>query len=258
MILLQPRASEYDECLEFIKEKGLGFELISFMFAPVLDDSKTKKELLRKFSGAPVKVLHGPFADLNFSGGDPEIYKVTEKRITQCCECAKALDVHKMVLHSCFFPVMPKNDPLYPLWSEQSAYLMENLSDKYNITFCVENLLDINPDIQVMIMKAAKGHKGIRATLDAGHANLTRTPQNIWNTNLSPWLSHFHLSDNGGVYDDHIAVGTGTVDWDLFFASLNPQGGDIDFTIEVNGLDAVKKSVEYLEKTNRFEKLKEY
>ncbi len=255
MILLQPRQVEYEEYLSYVRENGFGFELTDFMFSPVLDDSKTKKKLLKRFDGAPVKAFHGPFADLNFSGGDHAIYKITEKRIVQCCECAIKLGVHKMILHSCFFPVMPKDDVLYKIWSEQSVYLLATLSDKYDMLFCIENLLDINPDIIVDMMQAAKGHKGIRVCLDAGHANLTRTPIKIWNEAFSPWLSHVHLSDNHGIYDDHISVGNGTVDWSSFFATLDPRGGNMDYTIEVKNLDFIKKSVEYLQKTGHLEKL---
>lgn len=251
MILFQPKPSEYDAALAYALENGFGFELTDFMFAPVLDDAETCLKLVKRFDGAPVKAFHGPFADLNFSGGDPDIQAVTEKRITRCCECAAELGVKKMVLHSCFFPLMPPDDILYRLWSENAAEFLINLAEKFGITFCIENLLDITPAIIAGILKEANGHPLLRACLDAGHANLSRTGQKEWNGVLSPWLSHFHLSDNGGIYDDHLALGDGTVDWEGFFSSLSPKGGNVDFTVEVNGLERVKRSVEYLKASGR-------
>lgn len=256
MILFQPKPSEYEAALEYARSMGFGFELTDFMFCPVLDDPETCAKLLRRFDGAPVKVFHGPFADLNFSGGDPEIQAVTGKRIRQCCEYAAELGVRKMVLHSCFFPLMPPGDMLYEIWSENSVEMLSELAERYSMTFCLENLLDITPEILCGILRAANGNPRLRACLDAGHANLSRTPQKEWNDALSPWLSHFHLSDNGGTYDDHIAVGSGTVDWNAFFASLNPLGGDVDYTLEVNGLARVMASADWLSAHGYLERLR--
>ena len=258
MILFQPKRSEYDAALDYALSNGLGFELTDFMFAPVLDDADACSSLVKRFDGAPVKAFHGPFADLNFSGGDPDIQEITEKRITRCCECAAELGVTKMVLHSCFFPLMPPDDILYRLWSENSAEVLIRLAEKFGITFCIENLLDITPAIIEGILKKANGHPLIRVCLDAGHANLSRTGQKEWNRTLSPWLSHFHLSDNGGIYDDHLALGDGTVDWDGFFSSLSPSGGNVDFTVEVNGLNRVRRSVEWLKTNGKFDLLLSY
>ena len=253
MILFQPKPSEYGEALDYALANGFGFELTDFMFAPVLDDTETCVKLVKRFDGAPVKAFHGPFADLNFSGGDPDIQAVTEKRIIRCCECAKELGVTKMVLHSCFFPLMPPDDILYKLWSENSADVLIRIAERFGITFCIENLLDITPAIIRGMLIEAKGHPLIRACLDAGHANLSRTGQKDWNGSLSPWLSHFHLSDNGGMYDDHIALGDGTADWDAFFSSLAPQGGNTDFTIEVNGLSRVMRSADWLRRNGKMD-----
>ncbi len=225
------------------------------MFCPVLEDTDVCRRLIGKFRNAPVRALHGPFADLNFSGGDPEIQAVTEKRIVRCCECAAELGVEKIVLHSCFFPLMPPGDMLYQIWSENSAEMLTRLAERFSVVFCLENLLDITPDILVGMLKAAGGHPRIRACLDAGHANLSRTSQTEWNRALSPWLSHFHLSDNGGMYDDHIAIGDGTVAWDQFFASLDPRGGSVDFTLEVTGLARVQKSVAWLKANGYYDRL---
>lgn len=262
MILFQPRPSEYEEALEYARAEGYGFEVTDFMFYPVLDDADTCARLVKRLDGAPVRTLHGPFADLNFSGGDPDICAVTERRIVRCCECAAELGVHKMVLHSCFFPLMPPDDVLYPLWDENAAELLTTLADRFDMTFCIENLLDITPAIIEGMMKAANGHPHIRACLDAGHANLSRTGQAEWNRELSPWLTHFHLSDNGGMYDDHIALGDGCVDWASFFASLDPRGADpatpgcsLDFVLEVTGLARVRRSVDWLRAAGYMERL---
>lgn len=254
MILVQPSVNEYDRFLSLADRHNIGFELTSFMFPAVLDDKKTVKRLLDRFFHAPVKAIHGPFVDLNYSGGDIEIFKVSAKRITRCAEIASKLGVKKMVLHSCFFPVLKKEDPLYNLWTEESAYLLDFISKTYGTVFCIENMLDRDPDI-ICRMASYNQTPTRRACLDAGHANLTLTPQENWVSALSSHLSHIHLSDNRGVYDEHLALGDGTVDWKGFFKSCEKHPFSADYTLEVGSVENIEKSVEYLKNLAVFERL---
>jgi sugar phosphate isomerase/epimerase len=41
-----------------------------------------------------------------------------------------------------------------------------------------------------------------------------------WLDTLEPFIRHLHLHDNHGIYDEHLALGRGNIDWDYFAALI--------------------------------------
>ena len=67
-------------------------------------------------------------------------------------------------------------------------------------------------------------------------------------------LMHLHISDNDGTRDKHARIGTGTIDYQLFFDTLNSIGYDGLCSSEVlfNTVEDLKQTAcdvrQYLEK----------
>ena len=245
MILIIPIPEQYEECISYANENGLGFEVQDLMFPAVLDDEKKADELLSLYEGAPVVSLHGPFIDLNFSGGDKKVFAITKERIEKCASYCNILGAKKMVLHSCFFPVSPKEDPLYGIWSRTAADLLCEIAEKYDITLCIENVIDRDPDIIKRLVETAS-HPKIKVCLDVGHTNFSMAGIDTWMSALAPYIVHYHLHDNRGYYDEHLAAGDGTVEWKRFFELKNRMGLDSDMLLEVRSLDSAKRSFDFL------------
>ena len=245
MILIIPIPEQYEECISFANENGLGFEVQDLMFPAVLDDEKKADELLSLYEGAPVVSLHGPFIDLNFSGGDKKVFAITKERIEKCASYCNILGAKKMVLHSCFFTVSPKEDPLYGIWSRTAADLLCEIAEKYDITLCIENVIDRDPDIIKRLVETAS-HPKIKVCLDVGHTNFSMAGIDTWMSALAPYIVHYHLHDNRGYYDEHLAAGDGTVEWKRFFELKNRFGLDSDMLLEVRSLDSAKRSFDFL------------
>ena len=245
MILIIPIHEQYEECISFANENGLGFEVQDLMFPAVLDDEKKADELLSLYEGAPVVSLHGPFIDLNFSGGDKKVFAITKERIEKCASYCNILGAKKMVLHSCFFTVSPKEDPLYGIWSRTAADLLCEIAEKYDITLCIENVIDRDPDIIKRLVETAS-HPKIKVCLDVGHTNFSMAGIDTWMSALAPYIVHYHLHDNRGYYDEHLAAGDGTVEWKRFFELKNRMGLDGDMLLEVRSLDSAKRSFDFL------------
>jgi len=71
----------------------------------------------------------------------------------------------------------------------------------------------------------------LRCCFDTGHGHMT----NNWSAllhELSPWLSHVHLADNGGIDDDHLPFRRGTVPWNAMFNVLGEIGFAGSYCIE--------------------------
>lgn len=244
MLLLQTRAEQAEEYKKLAKKYHAGFELMDFSFASELEKLKQPQyyeKLKAAYNNAPIYSCHGVFADLNFSGSDPWIYEMTEKRIRQCVETGKQMGITRYVFHSCFHPTLQPEDPLYKIWSRTAAKLFQTLVEEYDITVYLENVLDTRPEILLGIMQEAENPR-IQVCFDVGHANLTKTPLEHWIEILHPYIKYVHLSDNRGIYDDHIAPGDGTIPWQLFGRLVQQYEIKADYTIEVNGLDQVEKS----------------
>ena len=89
--------------------------------------------------------------------------------------------------------------------------------------------------------------EGLGVCLDLGHAHaLSRTPLAAWFARLGPRIAQFHLHDNHGVWDEHLAVGDGTVDYTAFDALSLALGRDIPHVIEGRDVAAAELSVQRL------------
>ena len=245
MILVVPTPEHYEDYLSFAAEEGLGFEIQDFIFPQILDDEKKVSELLSLYEKGPVVSLHGPFIDLNFSGGDKKVFSITRERIEAVASYCNILGAKKMVLHSCFFTVSPKEDPLYDIWSRTAAGLLCEIAEKYDITLCIENVIDRDPDIIKRMVETAS-HPKVRVCLDVGHANFSMAGIDTWMNALGPYIVHYHLHDNGGYYDEHLAAGDGTVEWKRFFELKKRFDQDASMLLEVSTLESAKRSYELL------------
>jgi sugar phosphate isomerase/epimerase len=92
----------------------------------------------------------------------------------------------------------------------------------------------------------------LRLTLDTGHANIggrggQRTLDFI--KKFGPRIGHLHISDNSGERDDHLAVGSGVIDFLKIIRALKQCGYDDTATLEIFSDDRreLKKSRDRLE-----------
>ncbi|MBQ9510482.1 MAG: sugar phosphate isomerase/epimerase, partial [Clostridia bacterium] len=87
--------------------------------------------------------------------------------------------------------------------------------------------------------------------LDIGHANYSRASIDEWVNALGENIRYAHLSDNEGLFDNHMSLGTGTVDVLRASELLSPLG-DIPMTLEVGGMENIKKSIDFIKENHLF------
>ena len=115
---------------------------------------------------------------------------------------------------------------------------MSAAAERLDITICLENMmprngLGVEPDDFDEIFSA---FPLFMLTLDTGHANLADHTGNRLNDFVKRFgnrLGHLHFSDNLGRFDDHLAVGKGTIDFTELIKRIKAAGYDDSLTLEV-------------------------
>ena len=95
-------------------------------------------------------------------------------------------------------------------------------------------------------------HDKLAVCLDIGHLNYSKAPMEEWFAELHQHIRYIHLSDNQGIYDDHMAIGDGTVDWLKFHRLIEKYRIHPMVTLEVSGMENVLKSIHFLKENKIF------
>jgi len=130
---------------------------------------------------------------------------------------------------------------LEPLCSSRGVFLNVENHYPYEYRSCSELLSDSWEFVSVL---SGLGRR-IGFCLDTGHANMAGNMK-LMIACLGPWLRYVHIADNGGVDDDHLPYGCGTIDWPGFWDSLRKVGFDgtvcMEFPIDADcGMASLKK-----------------
>lgn len=250
LLQIQPVRSSREMWKELAEGEGLGFEVLELSTPPALNESglfescvEWYKESGRAFS------LHGSFIDVNPASGDGSFRELSVFRCRESCKAAVRIGARNVVFHSSCFPFL--RGPYLEGWAALSAELYEELAADYGLNIYIENSPDIDPVPLKSLMEIIKDER-VGVCLDLGHANYSKTELSVWFKELGDKIGYLHLSDNNGLYDDHLSLGDGTVDWieaDRLWRAL---GRQTPMTLEVGSIDNVRRSIQYLKENSLF------
>ncbi len=250
VIQVQPRFDFRDEWEVLAAKENLSYEALDFSTQPALIESGLFEEYLEWYgSCGRTTSIHGYFIDVNPASGDPEFRKLSQERCRKSCETAVSLGAKNVVFHSSCFPFL--RGVYLDVWSKRCADFFQELAAEHDLNIFIENSPDIDPQPLAALMKRIED-KRVGVCLDIGHANYSSCGINRWFEELSDWIGYLHLSDNRGIYDDHLPLGEGTVDWeeaDRLWKGLNR---DTHITLEINGLVAAGRAVAFLKDKGYF------
>ena len=229
-----------DDAVQTAREFGLGVELAQFCLAENMD--KTQPDVQASLDAAlevPHRVLHAPFAELCPAAIDPLVRAVTRRRFLQAAALAKRYGAEKMVVHSGFIPLV-----YYPEWfaPQSAAFWREFLNDVDGLTLCVENVMETSPDALRQIVEQVNDSR-LRICLDVGHAFCQSGDLAPWLDALAPYISHVHLHNNHGSFDEHLGLPDGTLDMAAVIRQLEALAPQATYTLEVR---SARASVEWL------------
>ena len=229
-----------DDAVQTAREFGLGVELAQFCLAENMD--KTPPDVQASLDAAlqmPRRVLHAPFAELCPAAIDPLVRAVTRRRFLQAAALAKRYGAEKMVVHSGFIPLV-----YYPEWfaPQSAAFWREFLNDVDGLTLCVENVMETSPDALRQIAEQVNDPR-LRICFDVGHAFCQSGDLAPWLDALAPYISHVHLHNNHGSFDEHLGLPDGTLDMAAVIRQLEALAPQATYTLEVR---SARASVEWL------------
>ncbi|MDP3036073.1 MAG: sugar phosphate isomerase/epimerase [Methanobacteriaceae archaeon] len=195
--------------------------------------------------------VHSPISDMNLASPNESIRKASIEQVKKSINLANKLNANIVVVHPGQVPFLARIfqekiiDNNFKSLSECADY-----ADAMGIKMCVENM----PDMEGYLFKDINhlnnlvGDLGVFMTLDVGHAHNTgfSTEEMV----KSDRLRHIHLSDNDGSFDNHEALGKGTIDFDNLVENINKINYNGVLTIEVKNREEVLESLRFLKNKN--------
>ncbi|MGC8605390.1 MAG: sugar phosphate isomerase/epimerase family protein, partial [Desulfomonilaceae bacterium] len=165
------------------------------------------------------------------------------KEVLDSLQVAAEFSPLKVVLHPPYFTGLGMF-----VYDQAKNYGLESLSaivrkaEDLGLMLCIENMFAkthmlVEPDDFAEIFKR---FPSLKLTLDTGHANIKNgSGKRIFEliSRFSDQLSHVHVSDNFGKEDNHLPIGTGTVDFSRVADSLRNIGYDDTVTFEIFARD---------------------
>ncbi len=226
---------------------ALGFDYIELAMDPPQSHhsllKQQRKELLNALQESRMEVIcHLPtfvsIADLTES-----IRLASLKEVLNSLQVAAEFSPLKVVLH----PPYVTGLGMF-VYDQAKDYGLESLSaivrkaEDLGLMLCIENMFAkthmlVEPDDFEEIFQR---FPSLKLTLDTGHANIKNGSRKRIFELISRFpdrLGHLHVSDNFGKEDNHLPIGTGTVDFSQVADSLKNVGYDDTVTFEVFSRD---------------------
>ncbi|PIU41451.1 MAG: hypothetical protein COS99_05350 [Candidatus Omnitrophica bacterium CG07_land_8_20_14_0_80_42_15] len=217
-------------------------------------DMYSKKDFIRirKFfdDNGLLKIVHGPFLDLNPGSVDRKIREASLERFIQALKAARILGSQHIVFHSGFRP-----DPYKKYkaeWLKNSLNVWGKfikLAEKEKINVVIENTFEKTPELLVELVRKIDS-RNFKICFDGGHFNSFAKIDPLKAFDMIPprMIGEIHLSDNDGSDDQHLALGEGNIDIDAIFKRVEKLRIDPVITIEPNDMIGAEKDLAYLEK----------
>lgn len=254
MIEIIPEIGRIEEYAELAEQYSLGFEYNDFFNPDLLDDEGGIREKIRQYRqlGRPEKVdtMHGAFYDIVPFSWDSGISRHSLYRMQQSAEIAARLGCRAVIFHAGLQPEFAGGKRYYCNWLEIMAEAARKLTAQSGVEIYYENVKEISPAELAELADSLQDVSCFGICLDVAHMMLTRgaSPEE-WIHRLTPYIRHFHLNDNHLKLDDHLALGCGDIDWKDIFGRIRQHGlWDKSMLLEVNGLEKIRISLDYLEK----------
>jgi sugar phosphate isomerase/epimerase len=204
---------------------------------------KQKKALSKSLESAGMKlVCHLPIF-VNLADPTPSIREASLNEVLESLALAAELQALKVVLHPSYFrgPALWAIDQLREHAANNLEVIIQK-ADELGVLVCIENMFPqlnapTEPDDFIDMFNR---FPGLKMTLDIGHANIhsagrDRSLQFI--ERFPDRICHIHASDNSGTGDDHLPIGTGSVDFPKIVAALKGIGYQETVTFEVFSRD---------------------
>lgn len=247
--LIIPKICELETSLELARRYGLGFEFNDFFIPQILDNESELDRLIgeyKRFELPEYLTSHGAFFDVIPFSPDEKIRAVSDLRIRQSVDAARAIGARAVVFHTNYNPFLNSEAYVKDWLERNAAYWNGILSEFSDMNIYLENMFDSSPEIMAALAERLCSNANFGICLDCAHAALTAVPQREWVEALGRYVRHIHINDNDLKSDLHLAVGDGKIDWNEFYRLYESKMNGASILIETSSLENQIKSLERL------------
>lgn len=248
-VLIVAKRDRLDDYLNIAKEYGVGFEYNDFFVPSLLDDEKKLQSVICDYQNAELPsycTLHGVFFDIIPFSNDKKIRDVSIERMEESMKIARKVGARAVVFHVNSYPIL--SGELYDAnVIHATVSCMIYLLEKYpDTSIYLENMFETDTHIMVSIAKKLAGYDNFGICFDYAHASISGTAMKDWIEDLAPYIKHLHINDNDLKKDLHLAIGTGSINWEEFLGYYHRYFRDCSVLVEVTEPDKQRMSLDYI------------
>ncbi|WP_243357684.1 sugar phosphate isomerase/epimerase family protein [Fundidesulfovibrio terrae] len=197
--------------------------------------------------------LHLPFFDLQPGSADSLVLGACRERLCRAMEVAMIYEPAHMIGHVKYDHLLYMHT--YPQWRDRAVVTWQAMMDAWpdHPPLYLENTFEPDPatvaGVVEKLLEERPGRAGL--CLDVGHWYSFSEGHRLdnldaWLDAFAPLLSHLHLHDNDGSFDQHKGLGQGEIPWQAFFEGLQKRGLTPSVTFEPHSDDAFEAAMEFV------------
>lgn len=249
--LIVSRVDNLMQHKELSSKYDIAFEINDFTKASVLDDSTLCNKIINEYNkvGVPAQsTMHGAFYDIILFSCDDKIRELAIKRMRQSLDIARRLKVSSVVFHTNHNPLLSSKSYDNAVINGMCQGLSALLTEYSDVNIYLENMFDNEPVILEKIAENLKKYENFGICLDWAHAIIFGGSIEKWIKSLAPYVKHLHINDNNLTKDQHLAVGSGQINWNEYAKYYNRFFKNCSVLIETNEPKDQESSILYLSK----------
>ena len=248
---IQPMYASRDEWEALAVREDLAYEILELAMPPALNDPERYRNCEEWYLKSDrVSSVHGSFIDVNPGSGDLKQQALSRERCMESCLMARRLGAKNVIFHSSCFPFL--RGGYLDFWAGSCAEFYDKLTEDVDLNLYIENSPDVDP-MPIKELMSRITDRRVRVCLDIGHVNYSLASLEQWFEELHDWIAYLHLSDNSGMYDSHLALGEGTVDWEKADRLWRDLDTPMPITIETSSVGLAEQSIVFLREHNYFQ-----
>jgi len=167
--------------------------------------------------------LHAPFSDLNLASFNETILAESKHRIKSALKTASDVGSELATVHFGRYSPLGLSYPDSAVENNlKSIVEIQSFAENIGMPIAFENAPSGFGAMcgSLEVLKELIESKGIKITLDMGHANTWENTLPEFIQTFGSAIVHTHLHDNAGGSDDHHSLGRGSIDYKAAFKAL--------------------------------------
>jgi len=197
--------------------QGLGLSGIEFLCEPPWTPDRWTPEVVEQARRSPLRwSLHAPVSDLHLLSLVPQVQKATQQVLERTVDLAEKLGAQTVNFHLGLRSLMGLGSSGDDAKAQTFAKALNRKARRARVTLTLENDPPLPGAHLADLQNFARwlGELEIPGTLDLGHAWLAHGPKLLeLLPTVLPYLHAVHLHDNRGAWDEHLALGEGSIPW---------------------------------------------